>query len=93
MRGIVGSLNAAVAGSVLLFEAVAQRDPAGTGERPPAAEPNTGVEADGPAVEPATEPAASSQDPDATTPEPDATAPEPVDDGSPDLLPGGPEPA
>jgi 23S rRNA (guanosine2251-2'-O)-methyltransferase len=33
MRGTVGSLNAAVAGSVLLFEAVAQRDPAGTGER------------------------------------------------------------
>ena len=27
MRGAVGSLNAAVAGSVLLFEAVAQRDP------------------------------------------------------------------
>lgn len=29
MRGAVGSLNAAVAGSVLLFEAVAQRDPEG----------------------------------------------------------------
>ena len=28
MRGTVGSLNAAVAGSILLFEAVAQRDPA-----------------------------------------------------------------
>jgi 23S rRNA (guanosine2251-2'-O)-methyltransferase len=28
MRGHVGSLNAAVAGSILLFEAVAQRDPA-----------------------------------------------------------------
>lgn len=27
MRGMVGSLNAAVAGSILLFEAVAQRDP------------------------------------------------------------------
>jgi len=36
MRGAIGSLNAAVAGSVLLFEAVAQRDPAG---RPPAAAP------------------------------------------------------
>jgi 23S rRNA (guanosine2251-2'-O)-methyltransferase len=33
MRGAIGSLNAAVAGSVLLFEAVAQRDPDG---RPPA---------------------------------------------------------
>ena len=29
MRGAIGSLNAAVAGSILLFEAVAQRDPAG----------------------------------------------------------------
>ncbi len=29
MRGAVGSLNAAVAGSILLFEAVAQREPAG----------------------------------------------------------------
>ena len=27
MRGVVGSLNAAVAGSILLFEALAQRDP------------------------------------------------------------------
>jgi 23S rRNA (guanosine2251-2'-O)-methyltransferase len=33
MRGAIGSLNAAVAGSVLLFEAVGQRD---TGGRPPA---------------------------------------------------------
>src|SRR6185312_3282758 len=32
MRGAVGSLNAAVAGSVLLFEAVAQRDPDGRRE-------------------------------------------------------------
>ena len=31
MRGAIGSLNAAVAGSVLLFEAVAQRDPSGAG--------------------------------------------------------------
>ena len=29
MRGAIGSLNAAVAGSILLFEAVAQRDPDG----------------------------------------------------------------
>ena len=34
MRGAIGSLNAAVAGSVLLFEAVAQRDP--TAARPAA---------------------------------------------------------
>ena len=34
MRGAVGSLNAAVAGSILLFEAVAQRDPGGLARRP-----------------------------------------------------------
>ena len=34
MRGAVGSLNAAVAGSILLFEAVAQRDPEGRGAPP-----------------------------------------------------------
>jgi 23S rRNA (guanosine2251-2'-O)-methyltransferase len=33
MRGAVGSLNAAVAGSILLFEAVAQRDPEGRQRR------------------------------------------------------------
>jgi len=33
MRGAVGSLNAAVAGSILLFEAVAQRDPEGVARR------------------------------------------------------------
>ena len=48
MRGAIGSLNAAVAGSVLLYEAVAQRDPEGgraapsaphgTAERPTAPE-------------------------------------------------------
>jgi 23S rRNA (guanosine2251-2'-O)-methyltransferase len=35
MRGAVGSLNAAVAGSILLFEAVAQRDPEGRHKPPP----------------------------------------------------------
>ncbi len=34
MRGAIGSLNAAVAGSVLLFEALAQRDPDGRGPTP-----------------------------------------------------------
>jgi 23S rRNA (guanosine2251-2'-O)-methyltransferase len=37
MRGAVGSLNAAVAGSILLFEAVAQRDPEGRARRTEAA--------------------------------------------------------
>jgi 23S rRNA (guanosine2251-2'-O)-methyltransferase len=40
MRGHVGSLNAAVAGSVLLFEAVAQRDPDAVAA-PPRPEPAT----------------------------------------------------
>ena len=34
MRGAVGSLNAAVAGSILVFEAVAQRDPEGRRQTP-----------------------------------------------------------
>jgi tRNA(Leu) C34 or U34 (ribose-2'-O)-methylase TrmL len=34
MRGAIGSLNAAVAGSILLFAAVAQRDPGGLGDKP-----------------------------------------------------------
>jgi 23S rRNA (guanosine2251-2'-O)-methyltransferase len=36
MRGAIGSLNAAVAGSILLFEALSQRP---AGERPPTTEP------------------------------------------------------
>ncbi len=39
MRGAIGSLNAAVAGSVLLFAAVAQRDPGGEGDALRAARP------------------------------------------------------
>jgi 23S rRNA (guanosine2251-2'-O)-methyltransferase len=46
MRGAIGSLNAAVAGSILLFEAVAQRDPAGTGAPPRPAEPPEPADAD-----------------------------------------------
>jgi 23S rRNA (guanosine2251-2'-O)-methyltransferase len=37
MRGAIGSLNAAVAGSILLFAALAQRDPGATSEPPAAA--------------------------------------------------------
>jgi len=36
LKGAIGSLNAAVAGSVLLFEVAAQRDPDGTSTRPAA---------------------------------------------------------
>ena len=46
MRGSIGSLNAAVAGSILLFEAVAQRDPNGRPDpRPAAAEAPTSPKA------------------------------------------------
>jgi 23S rRNA (guanosine2251-2'-O)-methyltransferase len=47
MHGKVGSLNAAVAGSVLLYEVVAQRAAGVAAERPPAEEPPSPV--DGPA--------------------------------------------
>ena len=56
MRGAVGSLNAAVAGSILLFEAVAQRDPEGRARTQPAGAwpvPARGV-ADHEATEPET---------------------------------------
>jgi 23S rRNA (guanosine2251-2'-O)-methyltransferase len=96
MRGVVGSLNAAVAGSVLLFEAVAQRDPGGTGERP--VEPATDQPGESPDAPAEAEPAAATEaDPPA---EPDAPAPpggaEPAGDAAADeadLLPGGPAPS
>ena len=53
MKGAVGSLNAAVAGSILLFEALAQREDAT--DEPSASEaapPDGGNEETGPAVEP-----------------------------------------
>ena len=43
MRGAIGSLNAAVAGSIMLFEAVAQRDPDGTAGAADAARPARGL--------------------------------------------------
>lgn len=66
MRGAIGSLNAAVAGSVLLFEAVAQRD---LGD----AEPSTTISSASP-VEPATE-AAEPPPAKAETPPADAEPP------------------
>ena len=89
MRGVVGSLNAAVAGSILLYEAVGQRDPEGrrTGSGTP---PSRG---DG---------AATSSDSDPATAEAGAVelgtagavpGPEPEPPGEPEtgLLPGEPE--
>jgi 23S rRNA (guanosine2251-2'-O)-methyltransferase len=97
MRGAIGSLNAAVAGSVLLFEAVAQRDP--DDRRPVPTAP----------AEAAQRPRASNRsgaaspirahEPDAVAPEPAVEAPEPDPDPAVsearagddmDLLPGGP---
>lgn len=44
MHGAIGSLNAAVAGSVLLFEAVAQRDPDGGRPGTPAIQPEPALD-------------------------------------------------
>ncbi len=94
MRGAIGSLNAAVAGSILLFEAVAQRDPsrgrgpaaerlgAGAARRRSLRRLKTAVhEPEAVAPEPAGEP----------QPEPSPEAQPDAADAE-DLLPGGPEP-
>ena len=84
MHGLVGSLNAAVAGSVLLFEAVSQRD---LEEVEPTAAPETAT-LDDPAI--ANETSADRSDVPPNEPDHDA----PGDGGSDGdgLLPGGPEP-
>ena len=107
MRGAIGSLNAAVAGSILLFEAVAQRDPGSRAEAkaaPAAASPTTGTT---PAAETATDAPPKAPKARKATPKPTeaaakppkpskartaATAPEaPTEEPDTDLLPGGPE--
>lgn len=58
MRGAIGSLNASVAGSILLFEAVAQRDPDGTGSTAAGskpAKPAKGMAAQPPVADPEAE--------------------------------------
>jgi 23S rRNA (guanosine2251-2'-O)-methyltransferase len=86
MRGAIGSLNAAVAGSILLFEAVAQRDPGGD-----SGPPRRAREAVLPEPEP-TAPEAVEADHEPTPAQPPAegespdVAPSPEDE----LLPGGP---
>jgi tRNA(Leu) C34 or U34 (ribose-2'-O)-methylase TrmL len=91
MRGAIGSLNAAVAGSILLFEAVAQRDPAGSASparraaEPVLPEPKAGQpqpsqpEASESVPDPAAHDAATEAE----------TTPEPTTDEE-ELLPGGP---
>ena len=88
MKGAVGSLNAAVAGSILLFEAVGQR---GLGER--AVRPRTQL---APVEVPSDDAEqGDADDPPETTPDeapagaPDE-APEAETDAGDDLLPGGP---
>ncbi len=77
MRGRIASLNAAVAGSVLLFEASGQRGEAPAPVRPsagpaePASEPSTGP---GQAAEPAPVPEPAAPAEPAPVPEPAATA-------------------
>jgi len=90
MRGAIGSLNAAVAGSVLLFEALGQRDPTAR-PAPASAPPQTRA-----AGRRAAKSGASSEDPEALDPsrsDPAAAglAADPGGDASDDdLLPGAP---
>jgi 23S rRNA (guanosine2251-2'-O)-methyltransferase len=81
MRGAIGSLNAAVAGSVLLYEAVAQRDPDGRRS----ASVSTAPAASGAAV-------AARDDAPTIAPSGDDGPPDPAgpEDPASDLLPGGP---
>ncbi len=55
MRGAIGSLNAAVAGSILLFEAVAQRDTGSRAEAKAATTPESAPTGTTPAAETATD--------------------------------------
>jgi len=88
MRGAIDSLNAAVAGSILLFEAVAQRDPDGTARGP--ARPSRDRAT---APMPAEDATAAAENGGATEPSPEALPGEPLPPSgeSADLLPGGPE--
>jgi 23S rRNA (guanosine2251-2'-O)-methyltransferase len=107
MRGAIGSLNAAVAGSILLFEAVAQRDPGSRADAKAvlaAASSKTGTTA---AAETATDAPPEAPKPTKGTAKPTkaaakppkppkartaATAPAaPAEEPDTDLLPGGPE--
>jgi 23S rRNA (guanosine2251-2'-O)-methyltransferase len=100
MRGSIGSLNAAVAGSILLFEAVAQRDPAGRPDpRPVATEVGETKEATAQPVATGDRAAESPPSPtkprtnEAAQPATEAAAPDvPADAADADLLPGGPPP-
>jgi 23S rRNA (guanosine2251-2'-O)-methyltransferase len=92
MRGAIGSLNAAVAGSILVFEVLAQRDP--EGRATPAAVPRAATQdqqdaATGSDTTVVDAPPTAEDPADATVAEA-ASAPT---DGAEDLLPGDAEPA
>jgi 23S rRNA (guanosine2251-2'-O)-methyltransferase len=108
MRGAIGSLNAAVAGSILLFEAVAQRDPGSRAEpKTTAAAPATTATAPAPeALEDAPikapkarkappKPAEGAATPSKASKGRTAAAAQdaPADEPDTDLLPGGPAPS
>jgi 23S rRNA (guanosine2251-2'-O)-methyltransferase len=97
MRGAIGSLNAAVAGSIMLFEAVAQRDADGKGAEAPRAE--TVDTADSPEAADTPEPPdqladeapVPDQSHDVETDSPPAASPDEAA-STEDLLPEGPAP-
>ena len=108
MRGAVGSLNAAVAGSILLFEAVAQRDPEGRQTPAPKTAADATVTAAAAPTIPADEATVPAAEPDATpseastaatieSPEGEAPGPAELDPTetavADDLLPGESPPA
>ena len=71
MHGHIGSLNAAVAGSVLLYEATAQRDPSGTGRTQLPTIPTPRIDEEG---EPSVEDEVTAEPPDDAVVEPSADA-------------------
>jgi 23S rRNA (guanosine2251-2'-O)-methyltransferase len=83
MKGAVGSLNAAVAGSILLFEALAQRDPNATPRAPlELGEPDSAVTEPAPEPKPRVRKGLSTEPPEpdetAALAEPDAADPDPA---------------
>jgi len=96
MRGAIDSLNAAVAGSILLFEALAQRDPTGSAAR----HAPSGATLNGPEPAPTPAPAAA-EPPSSEQPSPEEPSPgepvvgaedQPAVGAEEELLPGGPDP-
>ncbi|HET7726337.1 MAG TPA: 23S rRNA (guanosine(2251)-2'-O)-methyltransferase RlmB [Candidatus Limnocylindrales bacterium] len=97
MRGLVGSLNASVAGSILLYEAAAQRDPSGTAApRRPASRAHRPERDAADAQEPTAQDGPADDAPDTPPDTPPVTDPVSPADPAPsdapeeDLLPGGP---